>query len=235
MLMTLPPQERYMCDSARVENWGPSVWGFSVSMFSFLLCLSLAAASCWERKKLTHADNSALLVQDDALALHMRRALLDDLRKPLIKRIREANVAHDAALEKGERAHALGTVNDLVRDDKVHGLDLLAQGADGREGDDAADADGAQGGDVGAGGHLVGRELVVQAVAGEEGNGDAVVLEDADRGGGLAPGGRGRQLGDGRVAFELSEAGAADDGDVDGACLGGQNVSRVRRYCAFCL
>lgn len=166
---------------------------------------------------LTHADDGSLIVEHDAVALHVRGALLHDLSQALIEGVREADVADDATLEEGEGADALGAVDDLVRDDEVHGLDLLLQGADGGEGDDAADADGAQGGDVGAGGHLVRRELVVQAVAGEEGDGHAGVLEDHDRGGRLAPGRRRVQGGDGRVTLQLAEAGAADDGDVDGA------------------
>lgn len=74
----------------------------------------------------------------------------------------------------------------------------------------------AQGGDVGAVGDLVGRELVVQAVAGEEGDIDAVVGEDGDGRGGMAPGGEGVDEGDGLVAVELGEAGAADDSNVNG-------------------
>lgn len=96
---------------------------------------------------------------------------------------------------------------------------MLLEGPDGAEGDDAAHADVAQGGDVGAGGHLVGGELVVGAVAGQEGDGDAVVLEDADRGGGVAPGRQGVDGCDGRVALDLGEAGAAYDGDVDRALI----------------
>ena len=125
---------------------------------------------------------------------------------------------HKPLLEEGERTDTLGPVNDLVGDDKVHGLDVLAEGPDGGEGDDAPDADGAQGGDVGAGGDLVGRELVVDAVAGEEGYGDAIVPRDEDRGRGEAPGSRGVDRGHGLEAGDAAEAGPADDGDVDGFC-----------------
>jgi hypothetical protein len=169
---------------------------------------------------LTHAHNGALFVQDDAVALHGAGARLDDVGEAGVKGVRKADVADEPALEEGKGAHALCAVNDLVGDDKVHGLDLLLQRADGGKGDDAADADGAQGGNVGAGGHLVRGKLVVAAVAGEERDGDAVVREDGDGGRGRAPGRRGRELGDGLEARERAEAGAADDGDADGAVKG---------------
>lgn len=154
-------------------------------------------------------------MQRHTVALHGGGALLDDIDNLAVKRVAKGDVADEAALEEGEGADALGAVDDLVGDHKVHGLDLLLEGADGAEGDDAAHANVPQGGDVGAGGHLVRRELVVGAVAGEEGNRDAVVLEDEDRGRGLAPGRLGVQLGDGRVAIDLVEASTANDGDMD--------------------
>jgi hypothetical protein len=40
-------------------------------------------------------------------------------------------MAHYSLLEEGKRAEVFGTIDDLVRDDKVHGLDLLPQRADG--------------------------------------------------------------------------------------------------------
>ena len=173
-----------------------------------------------------HADDGALVVQDDAVAAHGGRALLNDGAQLGVERVRETDVANDAALEEGEGAHALGPVDDLVRDDKVHRLDLLAQGADGGEGDDGAHADGAQGGDVGARVDLVRRDLVVDAVAGEEGDGDARVLEDHDGARGLAPGGVDVERGDGSVAIDLVEAGAADDGDADGLCMRGRVIGK---------
>jgi hypothetical protein len=155
-------------------------------------------------------------VEHDAVAVEVLGARLDDLSQTGVKGVRETDMADNTALEESERPDALGAIDDLVGNDKVHGLDLLAQGADCGEGDDAADADVAQGGDAGAVGHLVGRELVVQAVAGEEGDVGAVVGEDVDGRGRRAPGRDGVEHGDGLVALELAQAGAADDGDVDG-------------------
>jgi hypothetical protein len=153
-------------------------------------------------------------VEHDAFALHVGAALGDDLGEALIKGVGKADVADDAALEEGEGADALGAVDGLVGDDKIHGLDGLLQGTDGGEGDDGADANVTQGGNVGAVGDLVRRKLVVDTVAGQEGDVDVVVAEDADGRGRGTPGSIDGELGDGLVAVELGEAGAADDGDV---------------------
>lgn len=163
-----------------------------------------------------HADDRPLLVENHPVALHGRGALLDDCRELRVEGVGEADVADYAAFEKGKGTDALGAVDDLVGDDKIHGLDVLLEGADGGEGDDGADAEGAEGGDVGTGGDLVGGDLVVGAMAGEEGDGDARVLDDEDGGGGGAPGGSGGYGGDGDEAWDLGEAGSADNGDVDG-------------------
>ena len=109
-------------------------------------------------------------------------------RQPLVERIREPDVPDDPSLEERPRPDALGPIDDLVRHQKIPRPDFLLQAADGGESDDGADAEGAEGGDVGARGDLVGRELVVQAVAGEEGDGRRVagcwggVVQDGDWG-----------------------------------------------------
>lgn len=71
---------------------------------------------------------------------------------------------------------------------------------------------------VGTVGNLVGSEFVVYAVASQEGNVDALMRADVDGRGGLSPGSCWVQNRNGFEAFELAEAGAADDGDVDGLC-----------------
>ena len=129
---------------------------------------------------LTHADDSALVVKDDAVALEALCTPLDNLSELAIEGVSKADVTDDTALEEGERADALGAVDDLIRDNKVHGLDLLLERAYGGEGDDGSDADVTQGRDVGAVGDLVRRELVVDAMAGQEGDIVVVVSEDLD-------------------------------------------------------
>lgn len=165
--------------------------------------------------QLTHAYDGSAVVQGRSFALHCAGAGLDHGGHLGVEGIREANMAHQALLEEGEGPDALGAVDDLFGHDKVHGLDVLLEGADGAEGDDAPHADVPQRGDVGAGGDLMGRELVVGAVPREEGDGHAVVLEDLDRGRGVAPWRQGVDGCDGHVAINLREAGAAYHGDVD--------------------
>ena len=63
----------------------------------------------------------------------------------------------------------------------------------------------------------MGCEFVGCAVPGEEGDGDVVVLEDCNGGGGIAPWCRGVDCCDGLVAGERLEASAADYGYVDWA------------------
>lgn len=202
-----------MCDSARVENWGPSGGFDTVSPEA-----QGGREGVNQGEQLTHADDGALVVQDDTVALEALRTALDDIGQLGVKRIREADVADEPLLEEGEGPDALGAVDGLVRHDKVHGLDLLPQRADGGEGDDGAHADVAQGGDVGAVGHLVRRELVVDAVARDEGDEVAAVLEDLHRRRREAPGRLRVERGDGDEALELAQARAADDADVDGLC-----------------
>ncbi len=157
-------------------------------------------------------------MQDNTVALHGSSASLDDICKLLVKGVSKSNVADDTTLVECKGTNALGAVNGLVGEDKVHGLDILLQGAYGGEGDDAADADAAEGCNVGTVGHLVRRKLMVRAMAGEEGNVDVAVGENVDGRGGLAPGRVGVQSGNGRVSLELAEASAANDGNVDGLC-----------------
>jgi hypothetical protein len=163
-------------------------------------------------------------MQPHPLPLERMPALANQLRQPLVERIPKRDVSDEASLEEGKGADALCAVDDLVGNDEVPRFDLLPQGAHGGKGNDGADAEAAQRGDVGAGGHFVGGELVVEAVAGEEGDGEALsgrggrVQEDGDGRGGEAPGRGGVEGGDVLEVREVLEAGAADDGDVDGVC-----------------
>lgn len=157
-------------------------------------------------------------MQYDTLALHMLRAGLNNIGETRVKGVGETNVSNDASLKESPRSDALGAVNGLVRDDKVHGLDLFLQRANSGEGNDAAHTDMAQGSNIGSVGDLVGSELVVQPVSGEESDVDALVFEDADWRGGTAPGCLEVEDGDGLEPFQLAEASAANDGDVDRLC-----------------
>lgn len=120
--------------------------------------------------------------------------LTHNLGNTLIKGITEGNVGNNSTLEVSPGPDTLGTVDDLIGDHKVAGLDSLLETADGGEGDDAADTDGAQSSDVGAGGDFMGGDLVVSTVTAQEGHGDslvivlALVMQDGDGRGGFTPG-----------------------------------------------
>lgn len=160
-------------------------------------------------------------MQDDTFTLQAVATFAHDLGDALVEGVGEGNMGNHAVLEESPWSHTLGTVDNLVGDNEVAGLNSLLQTADGGESNDTADTDGAQSSDVCAGGNLVRRELVVWAVTAQESNSDnlvivfAVVVEDGDRGGGLAPGsgdGQGSNLGEPR---ELAQTSAADDSDWD--------------------
>jgi hypothetical protein len=155
-------------------------------------------------------------MENNSITLHMLGTCLDYLGKTRIEWIGKANVSNDTALEEGKGADTLCAVNGLVGYHEVHWLNLLLQRADGGKGNDAAHANVAQGSNVGSVGDFVGSELVVHAVASEEGDIGALVGEDLDRRRGRAPRGLGVEDGHGLEALELGEAGAANDGDMNG-------------------
>lgn len=134
---------------------------------------------------------------------------------------------YHSAFEEREGADPLGAVDDLVRDDKVPRFDGFLETADCGEGDDGADAEAAEGGDVGAGGDLVGGEFVVEAMAADEGDGDRLVglrggvVEDGDGRGGFAPGCGWFEGGDVGEAWEVLQAGSSYDCDGDWVLGGG--------------
>jgi hypothetical protein len=124
-------------------------------------------------------------------------------------------MAHHAALKESKRSDALGAINNLIRDDKVSGLDLLLQRPNSRESNDATDTDGSERRNVGAVGNLMRCVLVVEAVARQEGDRYVVVLEDRDRARGNSPGCGDVKGGDGSESFESLQSGATNYGNVD--------------------
>lgn len=151
-----------------------------------------------------------------AIAFHVSRASFDDLSQLLVEWIRKSNVADNTTLEEGKWSNTLCAIDDLVRNHKIHGLDLLLERADGREGNDASDTEMAESSNVGAVRNLMGRKLVVHAVTGKESHVYAIVGEDRDGRGGSAPRCDGVDDSNGLVAFELGQAGAANNTDVNG-------------------
>ena len=122
----------------------------------------------------THTDDRALVMQPDPLATQTMPTLPHDLSQLPIEWIRKHDVANQPGLKVRERPNALRAVNHLVRYHKVAWLDLLLQTADCGKGNNGTDTDGAEGGNVGTGGDFMRCVLVVQAVAGEEGDGDGL-------------------------------------------------------------
>lgn len=114
-------------------------------------------------------------MENHALAFEAVAAFLHDLGQGGVEGVGEPDVPYHSAFEEREGADPLGAVDDLVRDDKVPRFDGFLETADCGEGDDGADAEAAEGGDVGAGGDLVGGEFVVEAMAADEGDGDRLV------------------------------------------------------------
>ena len=80
-------------------------------------------------------------MKDDSVSLKALATHAHDLRCALVKGVCERHVAHDTILEKSERTDALGPVDDLVRHNKVTGLDCFLQAANGRKGDYGSDTD----------------------------------------------------------------------------------------------
>ena len=169
-------------------------------------------------------------MQRHALTLQAVSALAHNLGNALVKGVAEGNVADNATLEECEGADTLGAVDDLVWNDKVAGLDLLLQTADGGESNDCADTDGAESGNVGARRDLMRGDLVVSTVTTEEGDGDGLVVvsvvEDGDGRRGLAPGSSDVERGNLMEAGEFAKTSSADDSDRDGVYNCQYRVSR---------
>lgn len=145
-------------------------------------------------------------------------ALADDLPNLRIERICEANMAHHALLKEGKWSNTLGSVDDLVWDHKVSRSDLLLQTSYSTECNHGSNTNAPQSCDVGAVGNLMWCVFVVCAMAGEEGDGGVVVLEDVDGRGGVAPRCERIDCCNGDEAVKFLKASSTDHGDVDGAC-----------------
>lgn len=121
-----------------------------------------------------HADDAFVLVELRAGAVSsedVRDALLEPVDEAIAERVAEGCMGDDGgAFEEASGAHALGAVYDLHREDEVTRGNLLAQRADGGEGEDGAHAEGLQGGDVSLSGHGGWVDGVAGAMAGKEGD-----------------------------------------------------------------
>ena len=89
-----------------------------------------------------------------------------------VKGICKGYMADNAVFEEGERPDTLGAIDDLVRHDKVPGLDVLLQAASRTEGDDAAHSNRAERGNVCPSRNFVRCELVMETMPREECDGN---------------------------------------------------------------
>lgn len=155
-------------------------------------------------------------MEDNTLSLQAVGALLHHFGELVIEGVRKSDMAYKATLEEGERADSLGPIDDLIRDDEIHGLDLLPQGAYGRESNDAAHANVSKRSNVGARGNLVRRILMVMSMARKERDRNTIVAADEDGRGGESPGSLGVDGSNGLKPFNLAQPRAANYGDMDG-------------------
>lgn len=100
-------------------------------------------------------------MQHNFIALHVLGAGLDDLSQSRVEGISESNMPDNTALEEGKGTDTFGPVNDLIGNNKVHGLDVLLQRADGRKSDDASHTNMSKGSNVGTIRHFVGSKLMM--------------------------------------------------------------------------
>ena len=139
----------------------------------------------------------------------------------LIEWITEWHVSHHASFKESKWANTLGTINNLIRHDEIPRLNSLLQTSNCRERNHGPDTNAPERSNVGAVRYLVGRNLVVGAVTTEECDGHilagdaALVMNDGDRRGGLAPGSLDFERGDFGEAGEILKASSADDRNAD--------------------
>jgi len=125
-------------------------------------------------------------MQHDTVALQRMPTLQHHISNLGVEWISKWHMADETTLEESERPDSLCAIDDLIRYHKVTRFDRLRKRADCAEGDDTSHADASESGDVGTGGHFVGCEFVIDAVAGQKRDGDGFfgrrvrVLEDGD-------------------------------------------------------
>jgi hypothetical protein len=160
-------------------------------------------------------------MQHDTISLQTVSARAHNLCYVLIERITEWHMAHNPSFKERKWANTLGAINNLIRHHKIPRLNNFLQTTHSRERNYGPDTDTSQSCNVGAVGYLMRRDLVVSAVTAEECDGHvfagdaALVMDDCDGGGGLAPGSLDVERGDLGEAGEVLEAGSADDRNAD--------------------
>lgn len=155
-------------------------------------------------------------MEDNTITFHASSAGLDDIGKLGVKGISETDMADNAPLEEGEGADTLGAVDDLVRKNKVHGLDFLLERANSREGNNASDTNASQSGNVGTVRNLMRGKLMVNTMSRQEGDVGAVVRKNVNWGCSLSPRSSRVQESNRFVTFKLTQTSTTNNGDSDG-------------------
>lgn len=169
-------------------------------------------------------------MKDDAIPFQMLSAGLDDFCEVAIEWVGKAHMADDPLLEESKGPDTLGTINDLIRDDEVHGLDLRLQGTNSSEGNNTSHANVTQSGYVGTVRNFMRCKLVVDAMTSQESYVGAVVGEDGDRGCRRPPRSDGVQSSNGLETFKLAQASTANYGNVDRLCSQRLVISAKSRF-----
>lgn len=132
-------------------------------------------------------------MQDDTLAFKAMPTLPDHIPDILVEWIREGDMQHEAILEERKGTDSFSPIDRLIWDDEITRLDFLGQRTRRGKCNDRSHTQFPQSSDVCSHGDLGRVVLVVDAVAGEECDGDRLarrwrrVFENRDRRRWLAP------------------------------------------------
>lgn len=143
--------------------------------------------------------------------------LAEELVELEVKGFTETNVSNSSLLKESAGSDTLSAVNDLSRDDKVTGFDVVLERTNSGKSHNSADTNVLESGNVGSGRDVTGRELVVDTVTGQEGNGESSGSAGDDNGRrSRSPRSLNVELGDRGQARKLVEASTANDSQKNG-------------------
>ena len=111
-------------------------------------------------------------MQHHPLTIQRVAALPHNIPHTIIKRIRKRHMQNEPALKESERSNTLRPVDNLIWNHKVARLDLLGKTTRGAERNDTSDTKFSEGGNVRAHRNFSRVMLVVNAVPGQESDGD---------------------------------------------------------------
>jgi len=131
-----------MWDSARVENWGPSI--FERKKISSSNPYDSDSDRIDEEfiEILTHTNQSSTHVQSTPpLPQHLLSNLSNNLTQSMVKWLSKSNMTNNPSPKISPRPHPLRPVKNLIRNNEIPWLNLLPQTSYRRKGNHAADTD----------------------------------------------------------------------------------------------